>query len=39
MINLQKTVSDFFVPEFVEGKDNEHHYQIQGDIEIAGVMY
>jgi hypothetical protein len=39
MIKLGKTMNDAFVTEFIEGQDNDNHYQITGDIEIAGVMY
>ena len=34
-----KSKADFDVSEFIEGQDNDDHYQVQGDLEIAGVMY
>ena len=38
MRNQKDVVDDYKTTSFLEGQDNDDHYNLEGDIEIAGIM-
>lgn len=34
-----KQLKDFQITSFIEGEDDDGHYKLEGDLEIAGIMY
>ncbi len=33
-----KQLKDFQITSFIEGEDDDGHYKLEGDLEIAGIM-
>ena len=34
----EKYKGDIEVSEFIDGQDHEDHFQVQGDLDISGIM-